>query len=219
MKDAEYLRRVYNERFNEPLNRWSSENLNNCVKIAARIVKWTKLHPDKTKLLLDVGCATGYYTKAFSLIGFEAYGLDYSDVAIEKASKIHPECNFIHMDGFNPQIDLRFDLIFCKGFSGCNTHIISDVVKWSNKYTDLLLPGGKFVLSYSTDFSGTERDDETVNWTIDEIKEYRSQIHAGYSGMHFYYRYGFISKYLVKLKTIFAGKKVKQYFYLIFTKE
>ena len=218
MKDAEYLRKVYNERFNESLNRWSSEDLENCMNLSGEIIKWTKSKPDKTKKLLDVGCATGYYTRAFSLAGFDSYGLDYSDVAISKASSLHPECHFIHMDGFNPKTDMKFDLIFCKGFSGCNTHVIEDVSEWSNKYIDLLLPGGKFVLSYSTDFTGIEKEEETVNWTKDEIKKYTAQINADYSGLYFYYRYGLLSNIYLAIKNIISEKKIKEYFYLIFTK-
>ncbi|HUX59157.1 MAG TPA: class I SAM-dependent methyltransferase [Bacteroidales bacterium] len=204
MKDAAYLREVYNKRFKEPLNRWSSADLKSCRRIVSRNIKWTKVRPDRTINILDVGCATGYYTKAFFLEGFNAYGLDYSDVAISKASQLHPECHFIHMDGFNPQTDLRFDLIFCKGFSGCNTHVIKDVSEWSNKYIDLLQPGGKFILSYSTDFTGIEGDEETVNWTKDEIKEYASQINANYTGLNIYLRHGIFSKIYLAIKNIMS---------------
>ncbi|MCX6254821.1 MAG: class I SAM-dependent methyltransferase [Bacteroidia bacterium] len=219
MKDAEYLREIYNERFKEPLNKWTSEDLKNCTRISRQVIKWTKSRPDKTKKLLDVGCATGFYTKAFALAGFDSYGLDYSEVAISKASQLHPECHFIHMNGFNPEIDMKFDLIFCRGFSGCNTHIIQDVSEWSNKYIDLLLTGGKFVFSYSTDFTGTEGKEETVNWTKDEIGKYISQIRADFSGIYFYHRFGLFSRIYLILKKISSKKKIKENFYLIFTKE
>lgn len=218
MKDIESLREVYNQRFKEPLNIWASEDLSTCIKVAGQIVKWTRSEADKTKKLLDVGCATGFYTKAFFLAGFESYGLDYSDVAITKASQLHPECHFIHMDGLNPEIDMKFDLIFCRGFSGSNTHNIEYVSEWSNKYINLLNNGGRFVLSYSTDYSGMEIDGETVNWTENEIMEYVSLIKANYSGMHFYYRYGLLSRFYLYLKTILSGKKKKENYYLIFIK-
>ncbi len=219
MKDPEYLREVYNKRFREPVNKWGSEDLEKCIKIARKVISWTNVNTGKKPKMLDVGCATGFYTRAFSECGFEAYGLDYSDVAIAKASELHPGCHFIHMDGFNPEISLTFDLIFCRGFSGCNTHKIEEVTEWSEKYLNLLNKGGKFVLSYSSDFSGCEAEGETVNWSRQEIEEYAKQIDAKYSGIHFFYKNRLVSRVYFLLKKILSKKKIKKYYYLIFTKE
>ncbi len=219
MKDPEYLREVYNKRFREPVNKWGSEDPDKCLKIARKVVSWTKIKPENNPKMLDVGCGTGFYTRAFSKCGFEAYGLDYSDVAVAKSAELHPGCHFIHMDGFNPVFDMKFDLIFCRGFSGCNTHKIEEVTEWSDKYLSFLNAGGKFVLSYSSDFSGKEAEGETVNWSKKEIDEYRKQLKAKFSGIYFFYKNGLISRAYFLLKKITSRKKIKQYYYLIFTKE
>lgn len=169
--------------------------------------------------MLDVGCALGYYTKAFYLKGFEAYGLDYSDVAIERAKNLHPECRFIHADGFNPETGIKYDLIFCKGFSGANTHDLSFVAGWVEKYMKLLKPGGKFIFSYSSDFSGNEKDGETVNWTKQELHDFAVMINSrSYIVKHFH-RYYFISQIFSALVGYLRKKKLKRYFYIIFSGE
>jgi len=217
MKDAEYLRSVYNERFKGSALQWTSDDLSACRHLARRIIWWSGLKGIRNLSMLDVGCALGIYTKAFYLEGFEAYGLDYSDVAISRARELHPECRFIHADGFNPQPEMRFDLIFCRGFSGANTHDLDFVAGWSNKYVNLLNPGGKFVFSYSTDHSGKESDDETVNWTKQEMSRFIHLVGAHCDGIKYYYKNHLISFLFTKLKEFLRGKKGKRYFYIIFT--
>jgi SAM-dependent methyltransferase len=218
MKDAEYLRREYNERFKGSAQRWTSQDLAACRHLAGRITWWTGLKGKKELKMLDVGCALGFYTKAFYLEGFNAYGLDYSDVAISRAKELHPECRFIHSDGFNPELEINFDLILCRGFSGANTHDLSFVAEWSNKYINLLVPGGKFVFAYSTNFTGKESDGETVNWTKKEIHDYIGLVKAGFIDIKYYYKYYLISLLLIKIGGFLTGKKVKRYFYIIFTR-
>jgi SAM-dependent methyltransferase len=218
MKDADYLRKEYNERFKDPVNRWTSENLYRCSKIAGRIIRWTGTRSGKRLKMLDVGCATGFYTKAFYLKGFEAFGLDYSDVAILKAVGLHPECQFIHADGFNPSLDMKFDLILCRGFSGANTHDLKYVSEWTDKYIDLLTDKGKFVFSYSSDFTGSEAEGETVNWSKNEIRKFIGLVKAKCIGVRIYYEYYFISLALLYLPGIFKRKVNKRYFYIIFSR-
>lgn len=218
MKDAEYIRREYNIRFRGPASRWSSEEINGCRRLASRIIRWSGMRGLKGLRMLDVGCALGYYTKAFYLNGFESYGLDYSDVAIERASQLHPECRFIHADGLNPRLDTGFDLILCRGFSGANTHNIAYVAKWSDKYLEMLNKKGKFIFSYTSNFTGKESGDETVNWSKKEISEYIKLIRAQFSGIRYYNRYYFVSELLTGLSNFLKREKAKRYFYIIFTK-
>lgn len=219
MKDAEYLREVYNKRFRESVNKWGSEDIDKCLKTTRKVIAWTKIKIKESPKMLDVGCATGFFTRAFSICGFDAYGLDYSDVAVAKASELHPKCHFVHMDGFKPVIDIKFDLIFCRGFSGSNSHNLIEVAEWVNKYIDLLNPGGKFIYSYSSDFTGVEGKEETVNWTHKEIDAFKTMINADFSDIFYYHRFGLLSKAYLFLKNIFLKKKLKEYYYLIFTSD
>jgi 2-polyprenyl-3-methyl-5-hydroxy-6-metoxy-1,4-benzoquinol methylase len=48
--------------------------------------------------LLDVGCALGVYTKAFVKAGFDAYGMDISEFAIQEANKGLKSTRFLKSD-------------------------------------------------------------------------------------------------------------------------
>lgn len=216
MIDAENLRQEYNQRFSGPSEHWTSTNIERCYRIAAKVKEWAGMKGGKNLSMLDVGCALGYYTKAFQLAGFDAYGLDYSEVAIKRAAELHPECHFLHADGFNPEPGRKFDLIFCRGFSGANTHDISFVAEWTHKYISLLNPGGTFVFSYSSDFSGKEKEGETVNWTRKEICDYINLIKSSSAKIKYYHKYPILSRGYVVLKDFLKSKRSKTYFYIIF---
>jgi SAM-dependent methyltransferase len=219
MKDAEYLRRVYNERYHGSASNWTSEDIKQCRRLASRITNWAGFRHSEGLSMLDVGCALGYYTKAFSMLGMKSFGLDYSEVAIERARKLFPECTFFHMDGFNPNLDINFDLIFCKGFSGANTHDLNKVAEWSGKYLRYLNPGGKFIFSYSTDYSGRETGEETVNWSKEEILRYIDLVPARFERMKHFNKPGPITLAASEIQNFLSGEKVKRYFYIIFSKK
>jgi len=219
MKDAEQLRNEYNKRFSSDKNLWGSENIRHCLSIAKKVSVYSKQNQKKGLTLLDVGCATGFFTKAFSKLGYNAYGLDYSEVAIVKASNYHPECHFLHGDGFNPTIKNTFDLIFCKGFSGANTHDLEFVASWANKYIKILNHNGVFVFSYSSNFTGKEKAEETVNWAKDEIESFIKLINAKCIGVKIFYQYGIVSRLLEAFQMIIRRKRIKRYFYIFLKKE
>lgn len=216
--DAEVLRQQYNSRFSGPAEHWTNTDIIRCRQIASRVASWAGMKENIGLSLLDVGCALGYYTEAFRLEGFDAYGLDYSEVAIRRASELHPQCHFFHADGFNPDPGKKFDLIFCKGFSGANTHDINFVASWTEKYISLLNPGGKFVFSYSSDYSGKEKDGETVNWTKKEIKAFIGRVNAGKVRIKHYYRFYIASRVFMVLRDFLKSKRSKNYFYIIFSR-
>ena len=115
---------------------------------------------------LDIGCALGCITNAFARLGYDATGIDFSEVAIEKAkAAAEGGAKFLVMDAFRPEFGREFDLILCRGFSGCNTHDMSSVVDFIEMYQPLLSPGGVFALVYSSNFSGREVGGEIANWT------------------------------------------------------
>ena len=205
---AEILRTIYNDRFLGKENNWSSTDLNNTLKIAKRVDQWLKSsgYIRSNGSLLDVGCATGYYTEAFRKIGYQVTGIDYSEVAIEQASATFPLCKFVHMNGFEPIFNHKFDVIFCKGFSGANTHDLQFISSWINKYMGYLNEGGRFIFSFSSDFTGKEREGETVNLTAEEIQRLAKMVNGQYKGMHFYYYFGFVSK----LKKLVIQKLLKK---------
>ncbi|MFZ2904587.1 MAG: class I SAM-dependent methyltransferase [Cyclobacteriaceae bacterium] len=218
--DAEKLRSTYNNYFSGGKNLWTSNDAKKTMKVARQTIGWLK-NAGFTKpngKVLDVGCATGYYSDAFRRLGFEVTGLDYSDVAVQQATVNFPQCRFVQMNGFEPIFHEKFDVIFCRGFSGANTHDVAFVANWVNKYINFLSNDGYFVLGYSSDFSGGEKEGETVNLTRVEIDQLAGKIQAHYSSYNVFYYFGFLSKLKRTFEKNVLGKRVKDYYYLVFRK-
>jgi SAM-dependent methyltransferase len=220
MMDAENLRETYNRYFSQEKNRWTSSDTKKTEKVARQTVQWLKQsgYTRTSGKFLDVGCATGFYTEAFRTLGFDATGLDYSEEAVKQATKNFPQCTFIQMNGFEPVFQEKFDLIFCRGFSGANTHDLTFIATWMNKYVNYLSDGGFFVLGYSSDFSGKENEGETVNLSRKELKDLTSKINASYTGTHVFYYFGLLSKVKRLIDKTLLKKPVKDYYYLLFRK-
>jgi hypothetical protein len=215
--DKEALRTSYNMRYSKRVDRWSCHSLKKAKKIVDMVLfQLSRLGITlQKKNSLDVGCAKGHIAEALRMAGFESYGIDYADVAIQIAKQNFPKCHFLHMDGFDPCIETSFDLIFCRGFSGANTHNLQFVADWVNRYLRLLNPYGCFVLAYTSDFSGKEESNETACWGMNEINELSNMLFAKRLPIFFiddeenyiHTMKKLISKYILK-------HKVKKYFYI-----
>ena len=219
--DAEKLRSTYNNYFSQESNIWSSTDKGKTVKVARTTLRWLKKagYTQGHLKMLDVGCALGYYTESFRLCGCEAIGLDYSDTAVQKATAKFPDCKFIQMNGFEPVFEEKFDLIFCRGFSGANTHDLIFMATWINKYITHLSPEGFFVLGYSSDFSGKEKKDETVNLSHDELNTLIHRINAKFKGLHIFYYFGWLSRLKRTIEKMIFRKHIKEYYYILFQKD
>lgn len=218
MMNADQLRETYNRYFSSETNKWSSTNHKETRKIALTVLSWLRqigfTKADST--LLDVGCGTGYFTKAFASLNLKCTGLDYSEVALQKAKELFPDIPFIQMNGFEPHLDKQFDVIFCRGFSGFNTHDLAFVSQWVNRYVQSLTANGYFILGYSSDFSGKEKPGETVNHARNELLLLAKLINAEFVVLKEFSYLGWIS---VAKRFIFSRilrKQQKVYFYLFF---
>jgi SAM-dependent methyltransferase len=219
--DAEYLRNTYNRYFSQPDNKWTTSNLKEALRIARKITHWLKRDGFSVSAprVLDVGSATGYYTEAFRLTGYASVGLEYSDVAIEQAKKNFPACRFVQMNGFEPSFQEQFDVVFCRGFSGTNTHDLDFIASWINRYMPLLTSNGFFVLAYSTDYSGKEQAGETVNFSREELNQLSGMINGRVTSIRHNYFLGWISVVKKWIWKSLLGKKQKVYFYMLIRKE
>lgn len=220
MMDAEYLRDIYNKRFQQKTSAWTTSDQRKTRITTGSVIKWlTKAGlTEKNPALLDVGCADGNFTEAFRKLGCTSTGLDYSEVIIEQAKQKYPLCSFIHMNGFEPTLESSYDIIFCRGFSGFNTHDLDFIAGWSNKYIQHLNAGGFLILGSMSDFSGVETKLEIVNHTHPELKQLASKLHAHFIGAYFFNYFGWLSMVKKKIQQALSGKKLKQEFYLIFRK-
>ena len=218
--DAEQLRSTYNEYFSQSRNLWSSTDLKRTLKIARRTMKWLREFGLNKKALkvLDVGCGTGFYTESFRKLGCDTIGLDYSEIALEKAMNHFPDCRFIQMNGFEPKFSECFDMVFCRGFSGANTHDLVFIAQWINRYMQYINQGGFFIFSYSSNFTGKEKEGETVNLTMEEILSLVRLIDGNYRGIHFFYYFGLLSKIKKALRKKLMKKTEKEYYSLFIQK-
>lgn len=212
--DAEQLRAIYNERFSQQRNIWSSVDERKTMKVARSMVRWLKGFGfnKPAARLLDVGCATGFYTEAFRRLGYDVVGLDYSEVAIEKATRNFPHCQFIQINGFEPTFHQEFDVIFCSGFSGANTHDLPFIAKWINRYMAFISPGGFFIFSYLSNFSGKEQEGEIVNHSMKEINDLVRLIEGEYRGIHLFQYFGLVSRIKKFVQRRVLGKNVREYY-------
>jgi SAM-dependent methyltransferase len=218
--DAENLRSIYNQYFSQGSSAWSSTDLNKTQKVVEKTLYWLRKSGfSKTRAsVLDIGCATGYYTESFRLAGCSSLGLDYSEVAVQQAAQRFSMCRFIQMNGFEPVFGELFDIAFCRGFSGANTHDLEFIASWVNKYMQYISPGGYFVLAYSSDFSGKEKQGETVNLTHAELTSLVNLIDGEYKGKYIFYYFGFISKAKRLFDKFIVKKQIKDYYYILIKK-
>jgi len=89
---------------------------------------------DNKLTLLDVGCASGYYSEVIStLVGnrFEYTGSDYSDAMLNLARKRYPNIEFLKLDIRHIELsDMSYDIVF----SGA---LIVHVKEWEEAIIEL----------------------------------------------------------------------------------
>lgn len=220
--DSESLRHHYNEAYKSSTDIWSATNPNVCKNLALQLIKKLPdgLKRKKELKLLDIGCAKGFISEAFRVAGFNVHGIDYSDVGIEMAKKQFPKCRFTHMDAFNPVFDEKFDVIFCKGFSGCNTHDMGFVADFLNKYVELLNENGVLIISSRSNFKDKINYTKTWNyWSFKEINELSALI-KNVKKIQFFIpeKLRFLKLLFKKLLNVPSKKKEDVIFYIFYQK-
>lgn len=111
--------------------------------------------------VLEIGCGLGMASYILSEMGFDVVGVDISQVAIDTAQKLYKGPKYICMDVANSPFERGiFDVILAMGMSWYHYEFLSvnkygiDVPQRTKELFELLRPGGIFVLSIKTDFSG-----------------------------------------------------------------
>lgn len=168
-------KKFYNNNYNGKHGNFaeSLEDKLYCMNIIKELLKDIELlgyRLNKNDNVLDIGCSTGTFCECFEEIGYKVTGIDYSDIAINKAKKRNLKCEFMVMDALNPVLNKKYNMIFMRGLSiVINTHDLNFLVDLINKYYLLLNKKGILTIAFTSNFSGIESNMETVNLTYNEI--------------------------------------------------
>jgi SAM-dependent methyltransferase len=121
--------------------------------------------------VLDVGCATGYYSAQFRALGCDVTGIDLSATGIRRAQERYPDIAFDVMDATQLTFPTgSFDLVFALGVSLMNTHALGDIRMWLTRSLRVLRPGGALALLGGSNLSGgPSAHSDWLNHTWDEL--------------------------------------------------
>lgn len=210
--DALEVKEEYNINYQQDDDMWSCTSENETDFVVESIYKYmNEININSNyEMVLDVGCAKGNFTEAFRKIGLKSYGIDYSDVAIQMAKENFKKCEFKIIDAFDPKFKQEsFDIIFMRGFSGFNTHNIKWIVELIDKYKKILNKEGCIIYAFSSNYTGIEKDNETVNLSKDELKKIINESKLQYMGTVFPYEKSNLIEYKILNK---------DYYYIILKK-
>ncbi len=126
------------------------------------------------KTVLDLGCATGFYTDQFRHLRISAVGIDISRVAISRAEEKYPCIPFLVGDAARlPFKPASFDILFMSGCSLTNTRDFPAIQLFFTSLTEYISGEGALIFLGASDFSGDEAPtNEWIYHTYDEIKRF-----------------------------------------------
>ncbi|MCL0064541.1 methyltransferase domain-containing protein [Dehalococcoidia bacterium] len=114
-----------------------------------RLAMLSFLKPERGKRLLDVGCGKGLFLSVAESRGVQAYGVDISKTAVERARIISPACKIVIGLGEElPWKDNYFDYVTC---FGSLEHFI-DPAKAVREMVRVLRPEGKALILVPNSF-------------------------------------------------------------------
>lgn len=122
--------------------------------------------------ILDVGCATGYYSALFASLGYQVTGIDISATGIQKAREQYPDIRFEVRDATAlPYPRGSFDFVFALGVSVANTRDLGELHAWIAHLAGVLSPGGTLaVLGGSTLTGAPSLHSDWFNHSWKEIR-------------------------------------------------
>lgn len=105
--------------------------------------------------VLDVGCATGFYAEQFRRLGYRAFGLDISSVAITKGASNYNRLPLLVGDaGALPIKRASLDVLFMSGCSLANTSDIASIRKFIESLMDHVRDHGVLIFVGGSNLTG-----------------------------------------------------------------
>lgn len=136
--------------------------------------------------ILDVGCATGFYTEQIRELGFRCVGIDLSSAGISRAHSKYPDLPFVVGDAAAMPFSLAsFDALFMVGCSLTNTrdfHALQSYVVYLTRY---IKDDGAVVLIGASNLTGevSERS-EWINHRYEELLQFVDRESVEVNGPH-----------------------------------
>jgi SAM-dependent methyltransferase len=124
--------------------------------------------------ILDVGCATGYYSGILAAMGYEVTGIDISATGIGKARELYPHLRFEVMDATRMTFEeASFDLVFALGVSVANTRDMKRLHEFIAHLQHFAAPGGAVLFLGGSTLSGCAAEGSSWhNHTWEEIRQF-----------------------------------------------
>jgi SAM-dependent methyltransferase len=124
--------------------------------------------------VLDVGCATGYYSAILASLGYEVTGIDISGTGIRKARERYPDIRFEVQDATAlPYSAGSFDFVFALGVSVANTPNLGELHAWLAHLMGVLVPGGILALIGGSTLTGdVSEQSDWFNHTWADIRRF-----------------------------------------------
>lgn len=123
------------------------------------------IHPSYNRKAIDLGAGHGLQSVSLARLGFEVLAVDFNRQLLEelterskglKITAVHGDIkDFGLFDKYDPE------LAVCIGDTITHLHSEEEVKKLCEKMYELLLPGGKFIISYR-DFANELRSSERL---------------------------------------------------------
>lgn len=149
--------------------RWLENETLKCIK---SIINFADLKP--VSLILDYGCAKGFYVHAFRLNGFDAYGFDISEYAITNCK---PEVSDYLSTNIN-NLPKKYDFVLSKDvLEHINKNDLDNILKKIKEISDkclLIIPLGDGNKYYFNDDNKdiTHVIKEDIKWWTKELSKY-----------------------------------------------
>ena len=143
-----------------------------------------KGHVQKGATILDVGCATGFYTRQFGILGYKAVGVDISSVGIFKGHIKYPSAVLLVGDAsVLPLKNSSFDVLFMYGCSLTNTDDLDAIRSFITYLTGFISDDGVLIFIGGSNFSGTTSyPSEWISHSYNDIKKFIDVSEACFEG-------------------------------------
>lgn len=123
--------------------------------------------------VLDIGCGTGKYSSLFNKFGMYQLGIDLSDVAIDKARKLFPECNFQVGNVLELNLNDKYDVIYVSGLSLFNTSDLNTLKSFLDSLLIFLKKDGIIIFVKTSSLTNMpSKRKSRIDYTIKSFEDF-----------------------------------------------